>query len=1151
MNTAPDETGLSSDCHPPITTSNESQGHVPHRPEVPIEVCGVSGYALLDSGASVSAISEEFFANIKNRSLTSKLLSILPVTGVTISTAVRGRSKKITKQVFMPLVLFEKDAPGVFLVVPHLATPIILGDDWLSKYGVVLDYSEHGIKFPQWGKEYSFKGDDGTVPAAQITRLNVHYTTEHVVPTGLEHCLSSMDSLDRFSSPPRNLEINYIYNHVCPRDPLPTQLNELMSKGAEITVEQRQGLLCLLQEFTHIFSDRPGLNQLYTCRFTVSEDVPFKIRPYPVPFARRPAVEKELQRMLDWGVVERCSSPYSNPIICVGKADGSVRLCLDARRINKIILPMRDSSPPLDELLARFGGKSIFSSVDFTAGYWQVPLHQEVRKYTAFVYDGRTYQFTVVPFGLNISNTAFSHALEAVLNVSLPDCEDKMDDLHIYVDDLLVSSSSFDEHLQRLRILFRKIAASGMTLKLTKCEFVKQQIKFLGHIISPSGMSMDPEKLMAIRSFPKPRTKKELQSFIGFCNFYRKFADHHASLIAPLINLIKQGVPWKFGEEELKMFDRVKQSFTEQYLSHPLFDQVFYLQTDASILGLGAELFQLTSDGERRTILFASRTLNSAERNYSITELELLSVVFACEKFRVFILGYPVQVLTDHQALTFLFQCRLRNARLTRWTLLLQQFDLRITYIPGSKNILDALSRNPVGRNEEVSRSLSGPSILLTTPISVRKERDRQLPCFQAILSSQKDDPPLKKIMDILNEDSPEAWPQSQYYCLVEGVLFYRRHASSDQWLVCVPNHRIDELIVSVHHHFGHVGPKKTILAIRDFCFFKHFQTRVRSVVRACDLCQRTKASTQRQEGELKSVLADVPLGRVLVDLYGPLPQGWNNVRYVFVVLDNFSRYVRLYAIKKATAVTVTNRMINDYIATYGSPRCVVSDHGAQFTSKVWQNRLRERGIPPTLTSVYHPQSNPAERVMRELGRMFRTYCHQDHAEWPRHLGYIEWVLNNTVHEATGCTPQELFLTLERYNPFSAVVSFPLRVALSQKTKMILAREVQLSHAERRRLRHDQQGRVTKFVIGDRVLVRTHRLSSAIDKQIHKFFLLYQGPYVIVRVSSQTAYTVAEAETNRIIGTYNIIHLRRYITPGPSPLQPAEVKEIPQRKLSS
>jgi len=164
----------------------------------------------------------------------------------------------------MSLILFEKDAPGVFLVVPHLATPIILGDDWLSKYGVVLDYSEHCIKFSQSGKEYLFKGDDGKVLAAQIICLNIHYTTEHVVSTRLEHCLSSMDSFDTFSSPPRNLEINCINNHICPRDQLKNRLHELMFNDAEFTVEQRQGLLCLLQEFTHIFSDHPGLTS-YIC----------------------------------------------------------------------------------------------------------------------------------------------------------------------------------------------------------------------------------------------------------------------------------------------------------------------------------------------------------------------------------------------------------------------------------------------------------------------------------------------------------------------------------------------------------------------------------------------------------------------------------------------------------------------------------------------------------------------------------------------------------------------------------------------------------------------------------------------------------------------------------------------------------------------
>jgi hypothetical protein len=157
-------------------------------------------------------------------------------------------------------------------------------------------------------------------------------------------------------------------------------ITEHLSSVQNLSSNQFDQVVDIFHEYYHIFRTRPGLNLLYTCRFNVSEDIPFKIRPYPVPFTRRPAVKKELARMLEWGVIERCSSPYSNPIICVGKADGSVQLCLDARRVNKIILPMRNSSPPLDELLARFSGKAIFFSIDFTAGYWQVPLHNNVRK---------------------------------------------------------------------------------------------------------------------------------------------------------------------------------------------------------------------------------------------------------------------------------------------------------------------------------------------------------------------------------------------------------------------------------------------------------------------------------------------------------------------------------------------------------------------------------------------------------------------------------------------------------------------------------------------------------------------------------------------------------------------------------------------------
>lgn len=1086
----------------------------------------------MDSGATISALSEQAYASITRNLPEGQLLSVLPVTGITVTTAVKGRSRKITSQVLIPFSVFGFQSDCIFLVIPHLATPVILGDDWLTNNKVQLNYSERSIYLPLCDLSIPFtrlSNDDSKSLNSCFSVITSPHTYSR---SESDHLISSVVTVSKHLNLDSSVAecISFLNKQVDTDCETFHAIDEHVKSIQSLSVEQIHEFSDLLYKYHDIFKTRPGLNRRYTCRFDVSEDIPFKIRPYPIPFARRPAVDKELQRMIDWGVIERCSSPYSSPILCVGKADGTVRLCLDARRINKIIVPMRDSSPPLDELLAQFGGKSLFSSLDFTAGYWQVPLHCDVRKFTAFVYNGRTYQFCVVPFGLNISNTAFQQALESVLAQNVGSCEDTgLDDLHIYVDDLLISTISFSDHINRLRLLFQKILKSGMTLKLHKCEFFKQRIKFLGHIVTPSGVSMDPSKLQAVHEFPVPRNKKDLQSFVGFCNFYRKFADHHGVLISPLIDLLKKDVPWRFESNEIRLFEAVKSAFNERFLAHPDFTKEFYLQTDASGFGLGAELFQGGSS-ERKTISFASRTLNAAERNYSVTELELLSIVFACDKFRVFLLGHIVNVITDHQALVFLFRCRLRNARLTRWTLILQEFDLRIKHIPGPSNIIDILSRNPVNRDEYKDHS-KAPCIFLMTPKTLLTQYEARIQSFRHIVSEQRLDLSLLKIIDMLTGDVSVSTPVAQQYCLYHDTLFYRRCVTSDMWLVCIPTHQVNNLIQNFHIHFGHVGPKKCISAIRDVCFFRGLSTTVRNVVKRCDLCQRTKYSTVRTEGSMQHVVARSPLERVCVDLFGPLPPGWNHVCHIFVVLDCFSRFVCLYPIKRANARVVTNRMVHDYIEMYGCPKTVVSDHGVQFMSKVWQTQLINLGIPPTTTSVYHPQSNPAERVMRELGRLFRTYCYDQHMEWPRYIKYIEWVLNNTVHEATGFTPRELFLRQSRYSPIHEAIECPPSASIDVNMQLIMANEVQNTKAEWRKLRHDRRGKPIQFVVGELVLVRAHRQSSAVDKCIRKFFLLYEGPYSVAEVKNVNAYVLVNPDTKVTVGTYNVVFLRKYFSP--------------------
>lgn len=610
--------------------------------------------------------------------------------------------------------------------------------------GVTIDYNTKEISLRSIKKKIPFKLIADHNPNSVVNSLkNIRISEES--PLLSEHPYNSIYNPLPFETE-KNIALNYI----------------------SLSDSQKKLMTSLLQNNKHIFQDKPGLHKFFSYKFNVKPHDPYKTKPYPVPFSRRPSVQKEIAKMLQWGVIERSDSPYNNPLVTVIKTDGSIRLCLDARKLNTIILPTRDASPPIDDILAKFDNKSFFSSLDFSSGYWQIPLDPSVRQYTSFLYEGRSYQFCVVPFGLNISNAAFGKGLEAAFNNYPIPCPSP-NDVHTYVDDMLLSSLSFESHLNTLAWIFHKISLAGLTLKFKKCNFNKQQIKFLGHFISPKGMIMDPDKVKALQNFPEPRNKKDLQSFFGFCNFYRKFSQNHSSLLHPLSHLICKDTPWTFTEQNKQDFQKIKNAFSLQIsLTHPNFNIPFCIQTDASYIGLGAELFQIDSDDQRNTLSFASRSLCGAERNYTVTELELLGVLFACEKFKIYILGHPIHVYTDHKALIFLFSCKLKNTRLTRWTLTLQEFDLNIHHCPGKDNPIDALSRHPIGRDDQPPKD--SPVILhYTLPPPVPPDI---IPLFQNISVEQQKDPKLSKIIILLNSNPLPLW--HNYYIFKNDILFIR-----------------------------------------------------------------------------------------------------------------------------------------------------------------------------------------------------------------------------------------------------------------------------------------------------------------------------------------------------------------------------------------
>jgi len=462
------------------------------------------------------------------------------------------------------------------------------------------------------------------------------------------------------------------------------------------------------------------------------------------------------------------------------------------------------------------------------------------------------------------------------------------------------------------------------------------------------------------------------------------------------------------------------------------------------------------------------------------------------------------------------------------------------------KNPLDTLSR-PIGGDDQASIDFpaimhfeckeSIPPVPLRPPENIFKfDIPPALPLkiqsfFLNMVYEQSLDPNISKILTLLSTKNPlQSW--HTFYKVHHSILFIRKSKFINTWSLFLPQQLVKEVVIAFHDYFGHIGPLKTIHSLKQIFYFPSFHKIIRSIVQSCDICQKCKINTSLMTGPMQHVISLKPLDKILVDFYGPLPVGIYGLQYIFVVLDNFSRFVKLFPLRRATAKACIYKLTQYYFLQYGTPLNIVSDHGRQFISKQWQQTLKRCNIQVGHTSVYHPQSNPAERVMRELGRLFRTYCNERHNTWPQYVPYIEWVLNNVRHESTLHSPSELFLNDETPNPVSSLIDYPHNdITLEYPKKLILANEVQLTKAQTRKIKHDKRLNPHLFKINDLVLVRTHKLSNAIDKKISKFFLLYEGPYKISSIKSHNAYVLLDPNDNSPKGTHNIIHLKKYNDP--------------------
>ncbi|KAK7101556.1 hypothetical protein V1264_019921 [Littorina saxatilis] len=458
--------------------------------------------------------------------------------------------------------------------------------------------------------------------------------------------------------------------------------------GPDLTEDQQKELHDFMGDFTHRFSDVPGSTSLVEHEVHLTSDVPVRSKPYPIPFQARESLKKDIDSMLKMGVIRESSSPYSSPVVVVKKKDGTNRVCIDFRKVNKITVFDPEPMPTAADLFRRLTGSKIFSKIDLSKGYWQIPVREEDIPKTAFATPDGTYECLRMPFGMVNSGATLKRGMRKMLK--------GMKNVVYYWDDLLVHTETFAEHLETLRELFSRLTKANLTVRPSKCILGTDNVDFIGHSLKEGQKGLLLENVTKILNAPRPETKKQVRSFLGLAGYYREFIPNFAAITAPLSDMTRKGCPNRilWGPAQEKAYQTVRDLMSrDPVLRLPDTAKEFILRTDASDEGIGAMLMQ-EHGGKPFPVSYASKKLSGAEKNYSTMEKECLAIVWGIKKFELYLQGVKFVLQTDHKPLTYLNSAKFVNNRIMRWVMYLQNFDMRVESIKGSDNVgADFLSR--------------------------------------------------------------------------------------------------------------------------------------------------------------------------------------------------------------------------------------------------------------------------------------------------------------------------------------------------------------------------------------------------------------------------------------------------------------------------
>lgn len=801
-------------------------------------------------------------------------------------------------------------------------------------------------------------------------------------------------------------------------------------------------------------------------------------KPYRCSLQDQEEIKKQVNELLKVELIEESCSPFAAPVtMAYRKADGEKnRMCIDFRDLNKLIVPETYPFPTIDDIVIKTQGCSWFTALDVNSAFWSIPIRMKDRYKTGFVTQEGHYQWKCLPFGIKIASPVYQRILSGIIrrNGLSHFCAN-------YIDDILIFSKSFEEHLDHIERVFNAIRKEGFKIKFTKCSFATRQIKYLGHTIEQGKIKPLFDNLVAIKDFPIPRTKKNIRQFLGKVNFYYKYIKDAAKVLEPFHNLLRKNVDFVWSSECQKAFDQIK----KYLISEPvltIFDQnkPIRIYTDASLEGVGAVLKQPQPDGSEKPIAYFSKKLTEGQKKKKAVFLECLAIKEAVKYWQYWLMGNRFVVYSDHKPLENLNVNVRPDEELGDMMNYLSQFQFSIIYNPGTNNHeADSLSRNPVlDHNCETNKDIVRTVNLLK---------------LSEIMEDQK------TIVPATNNTEKN------------GVIYRNLRGRNKVVLTDVGCRK---LVQRVHNELGHVGRNTIIATITPYYFANNIYKIIKSITSTCEICIKNKTRKGRNFGLLGHLgPAKAPFEIMSLDTIGGFGGRRSTKKYLHLLTDHFTRYA--YILTSKTQKSEDFIKLIELVHSKNKIGTLLTDQYGGLSSEEFENYLERNNIDHVFTAVDSPFSNGLnERLNQTLVNRIRCRVNErrEKRAWSAIARQCVEEYNKTFHSVTKFPPQYLL---------NGTVTPIMPIELQEKQNLsqdrIIAYENSVKNHAKNKARYDKNRKAETFKVGDYVYIENgNRLNR------EKLDEVRVGPFPIVNKLSDTVYQVRCRSSGREKRLYHI-----------------------------